>query len=348
MSSVGDRHAAPDRLIQKSTRAKPGKASFEYGWRYVQKKRANGRVEWVMAPLTLEDVLHPQLEDHMALSRPHILDCRYLHNVLESRVADNPHAVVLADTGIFWDVPKLRNHSPDIAVILGVKKQKAWKTFHVSREGVRPSLIIEETSPKTRSTDVVTKVKHYARARVPQYVIVDATEREGQRRELKLLSYRLEGSDYRLEPPDPQGRVWLECVGLWLAVTINEQLGGNRVALIDPRSGQEIGDYTTISRRLEAAEAEARAAKQQEQAAKQQEQAAKQREQAAKQREQAAKQREQAVRKEAAAERERAEAEAKARVHAEELLRQAEAELRRLRSEGKKPPRSKRSAPSGD
>jgi hypothetical protein len=50
--------------------------------------------------------------------------------------------------------------------------------------------------------------------------------------------------------------------------------------------------------------------------------------------------REQAARIEAAAERQRAEAEAQTRAHAEELLRQAEAELRRLRGDGKKPRRS--------
>jgi colicin import membrane protein len=313
MSTVSDRH------IKKPTRAKSGKASFDYGWRYVQKKRANGRVDWVMAPLTLEDVLHPQLEDHMALSRAHILDCKYLHNVLEFRVADNPRAVVLADVGIDWDIPKLKDHSPDIAVIFGVKRQKLWKTFPVHKEGVRPSLIIEETSPKTRSTDVAIKVKHYARARVPQYVIVDAVEEEGERRVLKLLSYRQVGRSYRLEPPGPRGRVWLECVGLWLAVTINEQLGGDRLALIDPQTGQEIGDYTAISQRLEAAEAAAHEAKKQAHEAK----------------------------KQVAAERERAEAEAKARVRAEELLRQAEAELRRLRGDDPKPRRSRRSGPSG-
>jgi colicin import membrane protein len=201
-------------------------------------------------------------------------------------------------------------------------------------------LIIEVTWPKTRSTDLEKKVKHYARAEVPHYVIADAVEGEGKRRKLRLLAYRLEGGVYQPVAPDPQGRVWLEPVGLWLGVTSNEQTGGDRLALIDPKTDQEIGDYTAISRRLEAAEAAAREAKQREQAAKQREQAAKQREQAAKQREQAAK-------TEAAAERERAEAEAQARAHAEALLRQAEAELRRLRGDGRKPPRPKGSAPPG-
>ena len=336
MTTVSNRPvppAEPDRKTKRKTRAESGAASFDYGWRYVEKKRADGRVDSEMVPLTLEDVLHPRLGDHHVLTRSHILDCKYLHDVLEAWLAEDPTAVVLADTGVYWDIPELKHHSPDIAVIRGVRQQKDWITFHVAKEGVRPVLIVEETSPKTRSNDLETKVNQYARAGVPYYVIADAVEEKGKRRRLRLLAYHLEGGIYRAVGADPQGRVWLEPVGLWLAVTTNEQTGGDRLALIDPRTGQEIGDYTTISQRLEAAEAAARVAKSQAQAAKKREQAAKKREQAAKKREQA--------------ERERAEAEARARSEAEELLRQAEAELRRLRGAGKKPPRPKRSAPPG-
>ena len=325
MCSVANRHAPHDRKMK--TRAEPGAASFDYGWRYVEKKRRNGRVDIDMVPLTLEEVLHPQLGDHHVLTRSHILDCKYLQDVLAAWLADDLTAVVLADTGVYWDIPKLRHHSPDIAVILGVRQQKDWITFRVAKEGVRPVLIIEVTSPKTRTTDLEKKVQQYARAGVAHYVVADAVEGEGKRRRLRLLAYRLEAGIYREVAADPQGRVWLEPVGLWLGVTTDKQTGGDRLALIDPKTGREIGDYTAISRRLEAVEAA---------------------EQAAKKREQAAKKREQAARTEAAAERQRAEAaeakaaaEAEARAHAEALLRQAEAELRRLRGDGRKPPRSR-------
>jgi Uma2 family endonuclease len=268
-----------------------------------------------MVPLTLADVLHPEYGDVHVLSKPHNIDCEYLHSVSAARLADDPTAVVLADTGIYWGITRLKHHSPDIAVILGVKQQKDWETFHVALEGVRPVLIIEVTSPRTRSNDLKKKVNHYARAGVLYYVIADAEEGKGKRRRLRLLAYQLVGGVYQDMKPDPQGRVWLEPLGLWLGVTINEQTGGDRLALFDPRTGHEIGDYTAISRRLEAAEAEAQTAKQREQTAKRREQA----------------------------QRERAEAEAKARAQAEQRLRRAEAELRQLRGEAKRPPRSKRS-----
>ena len=84
---------------------RPGAASFDYGWRYVQKKRPKGRVDYDMIPLTLEDVLHPQLGDHHVLTRSHILDCKYLQDVFAAWLAEDPTAVVLADTGIYWDIP---------------------------------------------------------------------------------------------------------------------------------------------------------------------------------------------------------------------------------------------------
>src|SRR5437660_1491960 len=149
---------------------------FRYGWRYVRRDLPDGGVDWDQVPLTLEDVLHPQMGDVQVLSRSHGNDCNYLKDVFEARLAGDPSAVVLADTGVKWDVPELRHHSPDVAVILGVRQQRDWGMFEVAEEGVRPALIVEVTSPASRVNDVVTKVDHYYRAGVPHYVIVDARE----------------------------------------------------------------------------------------------------------------------------------------------------------------------------
>ena len=59
----------------------------------------------------------------------------------------------------------MRHHSPDLSVIFGVKERKDWITFDVKTEGVRPRLIIEVTSPATRSNDLVKKVQQYAKVR---------------------------------------------------------------------------------------------------------------------------------------------------------------------------------------
>jgi Uma2 family endonuclease len=224
----------------------------------VRRKGPDGREVWERIPLTLEDVLHPQEGDVHLLSDPHTDDCTYLRDVLKDRHAGERSVAILSDCGIYWDIPGLEHHSPDLAVIFGVKQRKGWETFDVRQEKVRPVLIIEVTSPKTRVNDVKTKVQEYARAGVAYYVIANARRIRGRRR-LELISYRLERGVYQKVELDDSGRAWLEPVKLWLAVTVNEETGEDRLALIDPETGTEIGDYTAISRARKA-EAEARAA----------------------------------------------------------------------------------------
>ena len=238
------------------SRVQSANASFEYGWRLVRRKGPSGQTEWERIPLTLRDVLHPQFGDVHVVSDPHTDDCTYLRTVLKERYAGNRSVAILSDCGIFWDGP-VEHHSPDLAVVFGVKRRKAWQSFDVAKEKVRPVLIIEVTSPKTRVNDVATKVQEYAQAGVTYYVIADDRRTRGRRR-LELISYRLERGKYQKVRLDDQGRAWLESLELWLAVRVNPETGADRLALIDPSSGLEIGDYTAISRALK--EAEARAA----------------------------------------------------------------------------------------
>jgi len=230
-------------------------ASLKYGWRDVPKKLADGRIKVERVPLTLDDVVHPQFGDVHVLSDAHDDDCSYMKDVLKDRYRDDASVVVFSDCGIFWDKPVLRHHSPDLALIFGVKRRKGWKTFHVKTEKVRPALIIEVTSPRTRVNDVETKLREYAWAGVPYYVIADAAEEKHRR--LTLRSYRLEAEAYRELGLDEGARAWLEPVGLWLGVKTDPETRDDRLALFDPETGEEIGDYTAISRAR--AQAEARA-----------------------------------------------------------------------------------------
>jgi colicin import membrane protein len=225
------------------------KPSFSYGYREVRVKLPNGRFRFKRVPLTLKDVLHPRFGDVHVLSSAHNDDCNYLKSALTSRLVVDPSAVVFYDCGIFWDIPRLRHHSPDISVIFGVREHKDWKTFDVKIEKVRPTLIIEVTSPKTRVNDTKTKVKQYARARVPYHVIADAVEKNNQRR-LRLIAYRLEGEKYVKVPLDEHGRAWLEPLKLWLGVRVHPQTGGDRLVLVDPATNQEIPDYNSLEHSL--------------------------------------------------------------------------------------------------
>ncbi|MGO9917005.1 MAG: Uma2 family endonuclease, partial [Isosphaeraceae bacterium] len=195
-------------------------------------------------------------------------------------------------------------HRPDLAVIFGVKRRRDWPSFDVKKEKVRPKLIVEVASLQTRVVDVEDKVIEYARARVPHYVIADVDEATGRRR-LTLKAYRLKGRRRAYEPVkvNERGWAWLEPLGLWLGVKANPDTGGDRLALFDPETGLEIADYTAIRRARDAADARADLAEDRADAETQ-------------------------ARAGAEA---RADAEAQARADAETRLRQAEAELRRLR-----------------
>ena len=205
---------------------------FRYGWRDVQRKDERGRMVWDQQPLTLDDVLHPQMGDVILGNEDHLLDVTYLFTVLQAWLASLADVVVLSDVGVYWDIPKLRNHSPDITIIRGVHHDQPYTTFDVAKEGARPEWIIEVTSPGTRRLDLVRKRRHYFLAGVPWYAIVDGRRMHGQR-EIRLLGYGRGQRAYQPLPLDSQGRLHLASLGLWLG---HEQ---GRAALYDA-SGQRL------------------------------------------------------------------------------------------------------------
>jgi colicin import membrane protein len=222
---------------------------FRYGWRLVLRPTPDNPRHLEQVPLTLEDVLHPEVGDFIVHSDRHETDRMYLTAVLRARLEPSRRAIVLSDVRIAWDLPDLRAHGLDVMVIPSVRKRRNWSTFEVAIERARPALIIEIVSPDARENDVVIKVEQYARAGVAQYVIVDDTGRGGVRR-LRLLDYRLEGTAYRLQEPDADGRVHLALADVWLGIR------RDHVVCYDA-AGREIGDYVTVVR--QAAKAEARA-----------------------------------------------------------------------------------------
>lgn len=213
---------------------------FFYGWRDTYRVGADGRKEYVQVPLTPEDVLHPQEGDHIMQSNAHNDDAGYLKNVFTIRLSGDATARVFSDLAVYWDVAELGHHCPDIAVVFGVRRgRRHWTAFHVAEEGVRPSLMIEITSPATRLTDLRDKRRDYFRAGVPYYVIADEQIRRG-RRTFRLLGYRRGRRGYERLPLDRQGRLWLEPVGLWLG-----QEDGRLVCYDE--QGDRLGDYTEVT-----------------------------------------------------------------------------------------------------
>ncbi len=223
---------------------------FVYGWRYVWSEELQ---EYDQVPLTLDDVLHPEEGDELVLSSLHEEFCLYLFGMLLDYYKDDPSVLVLHDTGVYWDIPELRHHSPDLAVIFGIQNPREdWRSFHVAREGVRPVLIAEVTLPHTRIVDVDSdirprnKYRQYRRAGVPYYIIIDNARRNvGQ--PPPLFGYRLnKRGAYEPLQPNEQGWLWLEPLQLWLGTN------GYWIALYD-RNGKVLGDYTAVKEELAAA-----------------------------------------------------------------------------------------------
>lgn len=213
----------------------------ELGWRDIDRVLPDGTRESHRVPLTLEDCLHPQEGDVILESYLHDVIVTYLSTLFRARLADHPDALVLSDTGVYWDLPELRHHSPDISVIFGVREPRDnWPSFVVADEGTRPSLIIEVVSPATRENDIVAKVRHYHRARVKHYVIVDRVDDAWQ-----LVGYQYTPTRYLPMPKDESGRIWLETVGVWLG------LKDKGVACYDGETNREFGDYTANMRKLD-------------------------------------------------------------------------------------------------
>jgi len=225
---------------------------FFYGFRYQFGVDERGRETFEQIPLTEDDVLHPREGYWVGTNEDHQEDIDYLHDVIAARLAPEPRTLVTQDLLITWDVPDLRDHCPDIAVIRGVRqrRRKRRDSFNVAGEGVRPELIIEVTSPATRNVDLNRKRREYWLAKVPVYVIVDE-EFPGGQRHLRLLGYKAGKRGYRQFKPDQQGRLWLEAAGLWLG-----QENG-RVALYD-EEGKRQESYLEMTQRAEEAEERAR------------------------------------------------------------------------------------------
>jgi colicin import membrane protein len=285
---------------------------FFYGYRYAY-QRINGREEIIQVPLTIDDVLHPQMEDYVTQSELHSRVCRYLCNILIHHLRHEPGTLVFNDVLINWGVQGIGNHSPDVTVLRGVHTNYPTGTFQRVGSGGDPVLVMEVTSPNTLKTDIDNqerprnKFREYARVGIPYYVIIANTHQE-EGHPPPIFAYRLSADGhYELIPPDEQGRVWIAPVELYLGSY------DDRVMWFTPE-GAVIPD---ISEALEAMEwalddtQELLEAEQRERAA--------------------AERRAEAERREREAAQQQAEAERREREATESRLRELEAELQQLR-----------------
>lgn len=190
---------------------------FRYGWRYVRHEHPVNGYIYEQIPLTLEDVLYPEVGDFIVHSKAHEEICHYLTDVFRVSTRHDPTAVILHDVRVAWDVEGLRPNGPDITVLFGVQVQRNWSTFDCAEEGVRPALVVEVTSPDTRHQDLVDKLDIYEEAGVGQYLIVDTRQVKG-REMLSLRCYELIIDRFQECRPNETGQFWLQGPGVWVGI----------------------------------------------------------------------------------------------------------------------------------
>ncbi len=224
---------------------------FRYGWRYVNKRLPDGRIEVEEVPLTLEDVLHPQEDDVIPENTVHEPERGHLTGAFRTRLSRLYNGHVFSDCIIDWNVPGLRNHSPDVSVFEDVRGLPLPRlgTFRRADFGGRCLLAVEIVSPDTRTNDVDRKPEHYHRAGVRQYVIVDQQREDGPR---QIVDRRWTADGFVIEPADSNGRVRLDSLGLLIG------LRDNRVVIFDAATGDELREYAGEYASRVAAEEDAR------------------------------------------------------------------------------------------
>jgi Uma2 family endonuclease len=228
--------------IQMSAVTSPADDPFHIGWRDVHETMPGGERVRRQVPLTLEDFLHPKEGDHFVESSLHDEIRRYLAGVFDSRIADIAKSKVISDVGVYWDDPHYGHHCPDIAVIFDVKFRN-FSSFNVAEQGTRPRLIVELTSPSTRSVDLVDKFEDYHAVGVQYYVTIDRVNPDDP---WQLTGYVRTPRQYRpMILKDERGRLWLEPLNLWLAVD------GDRVLCYDDLSDEPLGDYRQVVQALD-------------------------------------------------------------------------------------------------
>ena len=190
---------------------------FRLGTRYLKEVGPDGEVSYRMVPLREEDLLFPQEEDRPVENVFHRRILAYLHGVLEILLAKRPDAIVFSNHRIDFGVDGMEPLGPDVVVF--VESNREWEgpsgTFEVIEYAARPLLVVEVTSPGTRSNDLSSKVGFYFEAGVPFYAVVD-TGPKGNWSRVVLRGYRATPEGYSPVEPDEKGRLWLSPLNQWL------------------------------------------------------------------------------------------------------------------------------------
>ena len=179
------------------------------------------------APTEMTD-LYPESDGkHITDTDLHLYWIKRIQDMIKTYFSQNPEAYISGNI-MMYDIegPMRTAVSPDILVALGLG-QKFRRSYKVWEEGKPPDFVMEFSSKRTYRNDLGERMAHYARMKIPEYVLYDP-----DRRFLPspLMGFRLVEGTYVEIAPDADGGIRSEILGL------NFYLTDDGLAVYDPQA----------------------------------------------------------------------------------------------------------------
>ncbi len=212
---------------------------FFYGYRWIRVKTAEGKTVSEQVPLTREDLLDPQEDDHVSNRSWHDLTTGRLGEILRTLFATRGRDDVLVNANVkmLWQDPGIKRVDPDLAVIPGVDDPtRDFSSFDEAEEGTRPVFVLEVLSEATESTDHGDKPTVYRRAGVEEYFILDQMEMPWT---LEVRRLHPATGRYRKVRLGTSSRVASETLEILFEVGED----GKSLVLTDLRTGERLRDH---------------------------------------------------------------------------------------------------------
>ncbi len=213
--------------------------------------RSDGIEETI--PLTREILLNPSLDIQVPQSRSHNDKLRSLDHRLFSFLRARG-LTVYSDVILNW--PGVRNVSPDLSVIEGLREGKAKKgeldSVDVAAEGCRVRAVFEVVSSGklARWKDETKNPPYFAQRGVDDLVHFYLPKaRQPGDPPLRVFSNPT-AAGYTEQMPDPEGFFLLRSIGVRIGVE-SMSGGGEKIVLLDAKTGQTLPDVEEATRRAE-------------------------------------------------------------------------------------------------
>jgi colicin import membrane protein len=192
---------------------------FHIGTRIRHTVDDHGKYQAEYIPLTLEDFIHPLEEDKFMIGIAHQELIWIIRNEVTIRFIDDPDMYIMNEVRIDWQHPTIRAHGPDLIVFRGYAPYRGVDagTVMVRDWKLKPQVIIEVTSPETRTADFEQKYLHYEALEIPYYLILDTAGPPDA--DVKILGFRWRRGGFQPLRLDPEFGIWVPPLDMYIQYT---------------------------------------------------------------------------------------------------------------------------------